>query len=199
MYTQTAKISAIVTTTLDIDFYIKQASSFMDKYVGYKIGFVNSVDNIMPALSFNGTGTNTLQLDMFIREHNSIKINEKDIVPLMSPFNSPYTNELILTNGVFNAGYGNVTITDVKVGRYNVNFGDVSHNLPQDLENACILLTVSAIKSAQGQNVATGAVSGESIGAYSISYDNSVYASSSQDEKVSALRILNNYCILTIA
>jgi hypothetical protein len=193
MYTEATKINSLITTTLDVDFYIKQASKFIDKYVGYKIGFVDGNDTVMPNISFDGTGTNKLVLDTYIRNHNLIKIDNTEITPLLYPLNKIYTNELVLNVGIFNSGYGNINITDAKIGRYIVNFGNSSHDLPEDIETACIKLTINAINSAQSQSTATGSVASETIGAYSISYDNSANSTNNNSDKISALKILDNY------
>lgn len=189
MYTQQSTIASLVTTTLDIDSYIKSVSKFIDGYVGYKLGFDN-VNGTAKDLYFNGTGTKTLIMNMYILKESTphdVEMNDIAISPKEYPLNDDYCSYLVLSSG-FAVGDGNITIKDAKVGRYVVDWADnTKHTLPEDITLACNALIVGAIKKDMGKT--SGVVSSETIGEYSVSYNTSI----GDVEVAKAMSILNNY------
>ena len=189
MYTQTSTIASLVTTTLAIDPYIKSVSKFIDKYVGYKLGFDN-VNGTAKDLYFDGTGTTSLIMNMYILKETTphdVEMNDVAISPKEYPLNEDYCSYLVNSGG-FAIGDGNIKVKDARVGRYVVDWTDVqAHTLPEDITMACNALVVGSIKKDMGKT--SGVVSSETIGEYSVSYSTSI----GDVEVAKALSILDNY------
>lgn len=193
MYTTATKVNALVTTTLPIDDYIEEVSRFIDKEIGYKLGF--TFGSPTKNLFFDGSGTNDTFLGLSIlKDHGDIEMDGIVIEPTEYPLNEDYTNWLKYK---FTGGNGNIKINGAKVGRYVIDWTTpTNHTLPADITRACTALVVSLIKKDEAKKQNSGIVSSETIGSYSISFDTSEKPEASV---MSALNIISNYKAINIA
>ena len=147
MYTTVSKINSLITTTLPVVDYIEMVSRRIDSILGYRLGYIAGVDTPKD-LYFDGSGTNSLILGMFILpDFGDVENDGTTVSVIKYPLNKDYVSYL---KGGFIKGDANTVIKNAKIGRYTVDFGNVGHNLPSDIEQACIALTVASLQKDMG-------------------------------------------------
>lgn len=180
--------------TTEIKQYIKAVSRFMDKKVGYKIGWVAEDGTV--DLFFDGSGTDVV--DLGAKYINAFGIIEEDGVDITSnvlayPLNETFKHQLVKKIGDFCEGRGAIKINDAQVGAYVVDFGKTTHTLPEDLELACTILVGSIIRvKARGGVQVAGKVTSEKTSQYAISFGEGMTGELGADE-VTAMATLERY------
>jgi hypothetical protein len=201
MYTTIEKIKEIFDTTKtdqEIEELIKIVSAYMDSYVGYTIAYSGIPT---PTYYMDGTGTDSVFVNNYIVGYGSIKENDSDISDqvINYPLNKPFIDCITKKSGYFTPGYGNVMLSDAKIGRYTASFGTAQHNLPPDIQDACNSLVGGIMKTQSGTVAPTGTVQSEKIGSYQITYAVNADTGTADNQIVSGFQTLNNYKIEAIA
>jgi hypothetical protein len=182
------------TGSTEIKQYIKTVSRFMDKEVGYKIGWLEADGT--RTLRYDATGTDAVDLGSNpVCGYSEIRENDIDITSdiLAYPLNEDYTNQIVYNGQNFCNEPGAVTITDAKRGAYVVDWKEPDHTLPEDLEHACTVLVYSIIKlKKNGGNQVSGKISSEKTSQYAVTFAPGVEGELGADE-ISAMKILENY------
>lgn len=205
MYTTDEKIKDFIEVPSDMSTttlrqYIKIVSRYMDRNVGYKIGWLPTDGTT--TLTFDGTASDTLDFgEHWINAHTDITEDGESILEdvVFYPLNAPYKNYVIKTDKDFLDTAGGITITGAQVGAYVVNWKETTHTLPEDLEWACTVLTASIVRLKKAGGVQTaGKVTSEKTSLYSITFGEGVQGEKRFDE-VTAMSILQNYKSFPIA
>lgn len=196
MYTQSSKISSVITTTYDIDIYIKAVSTFIDRHVGYKLAVQPT--GVTKDLFFDGSGTDTLVLNKYVRKASNLSVWENGVERTdvyKYPLNEDYF-DLLQFDRNLRAGNANIEVKNCLLGRYLENWGQNDHSIPEDITLACTELVIAMIKKqmAIDSENGTGSIKSETIGAYSVTYqDVTTLLGSSNIALLSANSILDNY------
>ena len=195
MYTTATNVSAVITTTFDIDHYIKVVSTFIDRYVGYKLAVTPT--ETPKTLYFDGTGTDCLPLNKYVLKTPNLEVWEGDnqfTTAKMYPLNEDYA-EMIKVTGRFAPGNGNIELRNAIVGRYVYDWTTpANHTLPVDIEAVCTNLVVAMIKQKTAiDSENSGIVKSETMGAYSITYQDVEKTISSQLDLVNETMALDTY------
>lgn len=190
MYTTDEKVKDFITVpadmgTTELKQYIKIVSAFMDKKVGYKIGYIEGVDAVQDIL-FDGSGTDVIDFGKYWITGMGV-VTQDDIVitddVLAYPLNSVQKYQLVKKIGDFCEGRGAIKIADAKVGAYIVNWKEADHTLPEELEFACTTLVASIIRTKKAGGVQTaGKVTSEKTSAYSITFSEGAVGTLGADE-----------------
>lgn len=202
MYTTAQNVKEYVgdcsLTKKQIEAQIKNASLFMDKHVGYKIGYIK--DTPLKDLLFSGNDWNYVNFDnTWVSGYTSVEIDGVDVTSevVSLPLNEDYKHGIMRKSGTFPEGVANISVLGAKVGAYVVAFGETEHLLPDDLTHACTLLTQSFIKKADpDQDETQGDIVAEKTSQYSIQYGTTKNATELETE---AIKIINNYTQFAIA
>jgi len=199
MYTTDEKVKDFAdvpdgTSSTQLKQYIRIVSGYMDKAVGYRIGFCK--DDTERTLTFDGSGTDVIDLGKnWVSAFGEVQENGAVITDsvLGYPINEPHTYQLVMKIGNFCEDLGAITLADCKVGAYIVDWKEAEHNLPEELEHACNVLVHSIIRTkANGGMQVAGKVASEKTSQYSITFASGVVGEMGPDE-VSAMQTLAFY------
>lgn len=214
-YTTLEKVKAKVTTTLDdavIESIIGLVSGYIDTFLGYKLatGFSDSAVDMY----LDGSGTEYLMLSQPVCGYDSVQYvslddSATDLSYIKSyPLNEPYTTYLGNRVGVFKAGMANYRLKNAKLGRFLVDWVDSgNHTLGEDIEGVATSIAVQMITlggnilaSSGGETEKSGKVIAETIGSYSVQYQNNPTAQRALISSVpTATDILDKYKIIQVA
>ena len=184
-YTTKAKIEAYMGKDIDnsldtaVSEWIKAASRLINRYTN------NSFDNQEEVRYYNGNGEREILIDSFSSitsvdtlEQDGSTVNTsltEDSDYFAFPLNSDIQYKLILTPdasiGVFTKGIKRLKVT----ANFGETIGDGDTNTPEDVVLVATMLTADIVTN-NITGSGSGAISSESLGDYSISYDNDVEA-----------------------
>lgn len=214
-YTTLDKVKAKVTTTLsdeEIDKVIALVSGYIDTFLGYKLatGFSDTPVDI----DLDGSGTEYLMLSQPVYAYTSVQYvslddSATDLSYIKSyPLSEPYTVYLGNRVGIFKAGMANYRLKEAKLGRFSVDWNtQENHTLGDDIEGVATSIAVQMITlggnilaSSGGETEKSGKVIAETIGSYSVQYQNNPSAQRSLISSVpTATDILDKYKIIQVA
>lgn len=179
--------------TTELKQYIKAVSAFMDKEAGYKIA--HDIDATGVDVFFDGSCERHLDFgDTWITSFAKVYENDIEITDdvVAYPLNESYINYLQKKGSNFAEGYGNIKLTEAKIGAFTLDWRGDGHTLPYDLELACKTLVVSILKYKEnGGERKAGNITQEKTSQYTISYGGVTGENSS--DVVEAMRTIHNY------
>lgn len=208
-YTTKTKINDAYTNTntdSENDAAIALASSHIDRYVGYQLA--SSTADTPADITLDGSGTDTLMLAQDVQSFTSVvqvalDDSETAVQYVASyPLNSSHTSYLMLKLGRFLSGVANYKLKNVRLGRFSVNWTSpfTGHTLPDDVTSVCTQVAIEILKnggqvSADGSesNERAGRITSETIGSYSVSYQNSQSSKETLSKIPNATEVLNKY------
>jgi hypothetical protein len=214
-YTTKEKVLARVTTTLtdpEIENIISLVSGYIDTFLGYKLAtdYGDTASNFL----LDGSGTEYLMLSQPVYAYTSVDYVALDdsVTPVSYvasyPLNATYTAYLAMKIGTFRAGMGNYRLTGAKLGRFSVDWTDENnHTLDNAVTEVCTSICVAMINAggfviatSGGEIEKSGKVTAETIGSYSVQYQNNPATQRQLISSVpTATDILDKYKIISIA